>query len=411
VSRVQLRSPTVVDRVDEQAPLRVATVARPRVMLVGPGKRFLGGITYYTYMLAGALADQAQLSVMLMRRLVPRRLYPGRQRVGKTITASEIPEAVPVFDGVDYFWFPSILRALRFVRTQRPEVVLFQWWSSSVLHSYLAIAWMARRTGAQIVVEFHETLDPAEQQHRWLTAYVQRVAPRLFAQASAYVVHCEYDRKLVRERYGLADEQITVVPHALYDHYRRGASRRDAPPGVCNLLFFGLIRPVKGLEDLVDAFDHIPDDEIEHYWLTVVGETWEGWDVPIERIRSSRHRDRITLVNRYVTDEEVDAYFGGADAVVLPYRRASQSGVLHVAMAYGLPIVATNVGGLTEALVDYPPHVVADPDDSDALVQALRTVRTLQRDTSGNGPTWSSSAHQLRRLCDTMLRENNDALH
>jgi glycosyltransferase involved in cell wall biosynthesis len=69
----------------------------------------------------------------------------------------------------------------------------------------------------------------------------------------------------------------------------------------------------------------------------VVGETWEGWTLPGEQIARSPRRDRITFVNRYVSDEELDGYLRGADAVVLPYLRSSLSGPLHVAMGYGLP--------------------------------------------------------------------------
>ncbi len=270
-----------------------------------------------------------------------------------------MPCNVPVFDGVDYYWMPSILRAIRFVRRQRPDVLVLQWWSGTVLHTYLALALVARLLGTKVVVEFHEVLDPGEQSRKFFSAYVRRFSPRLFAEAAGFVVHSEYDRGLVIEHYGLAHERIEVIPHATYEHYRNNGVRRLAPPGTCNLLFFGLVRPGKGLEDLVEAFGRIPSQEIGRYWLTIVGETWEGWELPFERIAASPYRDRISVVNRYVSDAEVDEFFGGADAVVLPYRQSSQSGVLHIAMAYGLPVVATRVGGLAEALAGYAPHLLA----------------------------------------------------
>ncbi len=376
-----------------------------RIMLVGPGQRFLSGITAYTFALANALAAEADLSILLMRRLLPRRLYPGAKRVGRRLSDATLPENAPVFDGVDYYWLPSMLRALAFVRKQRPEVLVLQWWSGTVLHTYLALAMAARRRGTKVVIEFHEVLDPGEQGRRFFSAYVRRFSPRLFAGAAGFVVHSEFDRALVSERYGLAVERIEVIPHATYEHYRNNGVRRLAPPDACNLLFFGLIRPGKGLEDLVDAFSRIPPDEIEDYWLTVVGETWEGWDLPFERIAASRYRDRISVVNRYVSDAEVDEFFGGADAVVLPYRQSSQSGVLHIAMAYGLPVIANRVGGLAEALVGYPPHHLAEPDDLDSLVASIRAVRHLEAATERCGPCWGDSARRLRTLCDELLAD------
>src|SRR5262249_45192004 len=152
--------------------------------------------------------------------------------------------------------------------------------------------------------------------------------------------------------------------------------RREAPPDACNLLFFGTIRPYKGLEDLVLAFDTLEPHEIDRYWLTVVGETWEGWTLPTELIRRSRYATRITFVNRYVQDAEVAAYFAGADAVVLPYLRSSASGPLHVAMSHGLPTVVTRVGGLTEAAADYAGAITVEPRNPEVLRDALRQVRS-----------------------------------
>jgi glycosyltransferase involved in cell wall biosynthesis len=382
-----------------------------RVMLVGPGPRFLSGITAYTFALANALGRECDLSILLMRRLLPRWLYPGAKRVGDPLTTATLPSGAPAFDGVDYYWLPSILRAARFLRKQKPDVLVFQWWSGTVLHTYLALAWLARRRGAKVVIEFHEVLDPGEQSHKWFSAYVRRLSPRLFAMSDAFVVHSDYDRALVGERYRLPSDRVVVIPHATYSHYRNGGVRRLAPPEACNLLFFGLVRPVKGLEDLVDAFGRIPCDEIENYWLTIVGETWEGWTIPFERVEASPYRDRISVVNRYVSDVEVDEFFGGADAVVLPYRKSSQSGVLHVAMAYGLPIVATRIGGLAEALDGYGPQVLVEAGDPDALTDSLRSARELRPAADPWGPRWEDSARQLRSLCDLLAADGSESIH
>ena len=86
-------------------------------------------------------------------------------------------------------------------------------------------------------------------------------------------------------------------------------------------------------------FNALPREEAERLWLTVVGETWEGCTEPAHLIATSPHADRITFVNEYVPDEVVGAAFAHADVAVLPYRRSSSSGILHVAMSWGLPIV------------------------------------------------------------------------
>jgi glycosyltransferase involved in cell wall biosynthesis len=357
------------------------TSSRTRVCVIGPGTRFLSGITYYTFSLCHALDPDFRVSAVLLRRLLPQRLYPGHARVGTSITTMDLPAGVRRFDGVDWFWIPSIVRAIRFLRRERPDFIVIQWWTGTVLHSLLALTIAAKAAGARVVIEFHESLDTGEDRIWWFRRYVNFLAPRLFRMADRYVVHSEFDRRLILERFDLPEQDFHVIPHATYDHYDGGELTREAPPEVCNLLFFGIIRPFKGLEDLVRAFEAISADRIDDFWLTVVGETWEGWTLPTELIERSPYRHRITVVNRYVLDDEVDGFFRGADVVVLPYHRSSQSGPLHVAMSYGLPVVVTAVGGLVEAGQSYGGAIFTEPQDPEALAEAILTndwARTLE---------------------------------
>ena len=149
-----------------------------------------------------------------------------------------------------------------------------------------------------------------------------------------------------------------------------------------------MIRPYKGLEDLIRAFDMLDEREIERFRLTVVGETWENWTLPAECIATSRYRDRITFVNRYVDDKEVARVFDQADGVVLPYRHSSSSGALHIAQSYGLPVVVTRVGGLVEAVNGYDGALLVPPYDLEALCDALRWVQRQQGLRFVNPRSW-----------------------
>ena len=152
--------------------------------VVGAGTRFMSGISVYTFRLTNALSRSHAVSGILMRQLLPTRLYPGRQRVGADLSQLRYERQVRVFDGVDWHWVPSMARALAFLVRQRPQVVVFQWWTGTVLHSYLVLALVARLLGARIVIEFHEVLDPAEARLPLREAYVRLLAPLLMAQAA-----------------------------------------------------------------------------------------------------------------------------------------------------------------------------------------------------------------------------------
>lgn len=376
-----------------------------RVCVVGAGKHFLSGISYYTLHLVNALARTHKVSTILMRRLLPTRFYPGWKRVGASLTRLEYDPAVRVFDGVDWYWLPSMVRALVFLLKERPDVVVFQWWSGTVLHSYLLLTFVARLLGARTVIEFHEVLDPGEAKLPLAQTYVRLVAPLLMRLAQGFVVHSEYDRKMLRSRYELAQRPVALICHGPYNQYQstgKEQKQRSIPVSCCNLLFFGLIRPYKGLEDLISAFDALPEDEIAGYWLTIVGETWEGCTMPASLIERSRYRDRITFVNRYVSDEEVAEFFADADAVVFPYLRSSASGSLHIAMSCGLPVVVTQVGGLVEAVAGYDGAILISPGEPEALQSALLQVAKLRGKQYTDSHSWEHTVTGYRVLFDTL---------
>jgi glycosyltransferase involved in cell wall biosynthesis len=338
---------------------------RKRVLVVGSGWRFTSGISYYTCRLANALSGHHDVGAILMRQLLPTRLYPGRDRVGQPLNDLRYDDRVEVFDGIDWWGLPSLARAVRFLRRFRPDVLVLQWWTGAVLHSYLILCAAARIARVPVVIEFHEVQDTGEARLRWAARYVRACIKPLLGAASGIVVHSRFDQEQIQRVYGVSPVPQVVARHGPYDHHQ--APRRAAASEERNILFFGTIRPYKGLEDLIEAFGRLP----EEWRLTVVGETWEGWTRPAESIACSPARERITFVNRYVTDAEVNEFFAGADLVVLPYRRSSASGPLHIAMSRGLPVVVTAVGGLVEAAGGYSGVRFVPVGDPVALAEGM----------------------------------------
>jgi glycosyltransferase involved in cell wall biosynthesis len=365
----------------------------PGVCLVGPGWTFTSGVSYYTCRLANAMAESHDTSVIQLRRLLPRRLYPGWKRVGLQRASMAYSEDVRVHNGIDWWWGRSLIGALNFLRAQRPGVLVLEWWTAATLHTYLVLAVVARVLGLRVVIELHELQDPGEASVLGARHYARWGLRALLRLSRGCVVHSKSDWRLLEASYGSLNLDVAVAAHGPYDQYGADpgdgnpaaqaaiSAVRTAPrPEVVNLLFFGLIRPYKGLDDLLRVFNELSGEEAAGLWLTVVGETWEGCTEPERLIRTSPHSDHITFVNEYVPDEVVAAAFAHADVVVLPYRRSSSSGILHVAMNQGLPIVVTRVGGLPEAADGYDGAVFVEPDDP-AMLQAgiMRAVQLVGR--------------------------------
>ena len=235
--------------------------------------------------------------------------------------------------------------------------------------------------------------------------YARIIAPLIMNMANGFVIHSEYDRELLKKHYNLDKRLIVLIPHGPYYQYHETSEKQKFPnteTSCCNLLFFGVIRPYKGLEDLIMAFDSLPQSVINTFRLTVVGETWEGWDEPSTLIEQSQYRNHITFVNRYVTDEEVVKFFADADAIVLPYHRSSTSGPLHIAMSYGLPVIVTKVGGLVEAVKNYEGAMLVEPKDVVALQKALLQVTDLCGRHYSNPRSWEYTNTKYQALFDAL---------
>ncbi|AEA46590.1 glycosyltransferase [Archaeoglobus veneficus] len=348
---------------------------KPRTIAIfGPSRRFLSGISYYTIRLSNALAEFVDVKAVLFRNMLPKRLFPGWRRVGEDLTKLEFSGKVNVYEILD--WYNPFTWVKAYSIAKQTDAIVFQWWTSSVAHMYLAIELLNKLSGKKpVVMEFHEVVDPLEGSILPIRIYSRIMGKLIRKLASHYVVHSEEDREQISRIYKIPKEKISVIPHGIYDHYEKvdNAKKRLGINEEFVILFFGLLRPYKGVKYLLKAFEMLPEDMIKKSRLLIVGETWEDRE-SVKIAEESLYRDKITIVNRYVPDSEVSLYFSASDLVILPYTRASQSGVAHIAMSFGLPIIATKVGGLKEALSGYAGTHFIEPKSAESIARTIERV-------------------------------------
>jgi glycosyltransferase involved in cell wall biosynthesis len=215
-----------------------------------------------------------------------------------------------------------------------------------------------------VVLTAHDVL-PREPRRGQLAA--QR---RLYRQVDAIVVHSEHGRARLVDVLGIDERKVTVIPHGAFTHLLDVPGERPLPAPLAAVdgpvvLFFGLLRPYKGLDVLLDAWRAAGDLGAE---LGSVG--MPRMDVGALRAGAPPN---VRWISRFVTDDEVAAYFRRADLVVLPYREIDQSGVLFTAMAFGAPLLLSAVGGFAEVAADGAAALVA-PGDAGALAGELRRL-------------------------------------
>jgi glycosyltransferase involved in cell wall biosynthesis len=191
----------------------------------------------------------------------------------------------------------------------------------------------------------------------------EAVDVRLADRMDAVIVHTHHGAELLG-----GGERVHVIPHGAFEHLTHQRNEEPLPAALAAVegpvvLCFGVIRPYKGVDVVVEAFQ-----EIEGAELWVVGRPLE---VSMERLRRLAPPGRVRFVDRYVSDAELPAYFRRADLLVLSHRSVDMSGVLFAGLAFGKAMVMSDVGGFHELVEDHGAGRLVPPGDSRALAATI----------------------------------------
>lgn len=308
-----------------------------KVLIVGPVAPFRSGIARHTTALAREISSRpnANVSIISFSRQYPKSLYPGesdRDPVGNP------PIGIPTsfcLDAVNPFsWREAATKALR----ERPDVAIVPAWTFFVAPALAYVARVLRRQGIPVVTIVHNAEDHEAAYWKALLSGLQ------LGQSTRFVTHNVNLALALGRRFSAVPTIISPLP--LCDEYPRpfGTLKRRAS---LELLFFGLIRPYKGLNILLNAIARAKTKDV---FLSVVGEFWSGRAETESLIAKLAVSNRVELVPRYVTDIEAAEYFERCDAVVAPYCSSSASAVVALAQSYLRPVIASDIPGLAEAV-------------------------------------------------------------
>ncbi len=378
------------------------------VALVGPVFPFRAGIAYCTTRLAEELRKPYVIShtlpptphpptidVISFSRQFPKRFYPGGDDVDPTLPRADAAFIVDVMN--PFTWLRAGWRLRRY------DAVIFVWWVWLFAPAYLLmIAMLRRRT--TVILQCHNVGDkePAAWK-RWLTNRVLR-------RADALVVHARTEADEAWKRSGGRRVVKTFLPvHELGGAIPSRAEARatlNIKDAANVALFFGHVRPFKGLDIALRAWRELHSDVV----LVVAGEAW--WERADEYVRlatelglsqtqrrsdsqsdnaSSRtgesdlrnpdFRSGVRFDFRFIPDSEIATFFSAADVVLAPYRIEAQSGVALTAFHFARPVIATTVGGLPE-VIDGSNGMLVPPEDPTALARAVDEFFTTRDRTS-----------------------------
>lgn len=336
---------------------------KKKIVLIGPVYPYKGGISHYTGLMCRALSKDNDVYMMSYKLQYPKFLFRKEQcdYRNDSFKVENTDFYINTVNPIN--WIKTAFK----IRSLNPDLVIIQWW-----HPYFSPCyWSICKLLAKIKILFVcHNVYPHERfpMDKFLTK-------RVLVNGDFFLVHSSLDEKDLYTIKSDARCCKTVLPtfnaFKIQNFNREEGRNQLGISGSAHvLLFFGFVREYKGLKHLINALPKVVS-QLPQVKLLIVGDFNGDKETYIRQINEQKVEDFIEIHDGYIPDREVEKYFAASDLVVLPYESATQSAVVQIAYGFEKPVIATNVGGLPEVVLDGKTGYVVEPQNSDELANKI----------------------------------------
>lgn len=334
-----------------------------KIVMIGPVCPFKGGISHYTGMMVRNLKKDFELYTISFKLQYPKILFKKEQR-DYTDDTFCVDDAEFLINTANPFNWPVVSKKIEGIV---PDYIIMQWWHPYFTPCYIGLAKLLKKYPIIFVCHnvFPHERFPGD---RILTGVV-------LGYGSGFITHSQKDTEDLKSIIKAPSIATSVHPsYNIFNSDYMSCKEARGRLGISDekkvLLFFGFVREYKGLKYIIKAMPEIIcyDRNIE---LMIVGEFGNDKKEYFELIEHSDARENIHVVDKYVPDKEIQKYFAACDIVILPYKSATQSGIVQVAYGFNKPVIATKVGGLPEVVSDGETGYLVEPQNPHELARAV----------------------------------------
>lgn len=334
-----------------------------KILLFGPAYPLRGGMAHFIALLYTNLAQRGhEVEIINFKRQYPKILFPGKTQEDSGEAGLPVPSTV-LIDSINPFnW---ILQGLK-LRNRNADLVISTFWLPFLAPSSGTIHALLRNKKTKTLTILHNLIPHEKRPGDMLfTRWLIRFTDYFIAQSAS--VEKDLQHLVPNARY----KRVALPMFSLFkDRIPKTEARKIL--GVNDekvILFFGYIRPYKGLHVLIDAMKILKGKM--NVRLLVCGEFYGDEEKYREHMKEAGVEDGTTVISDYISNESVHLYFSAADVVVQPYLSATQSAIAQIAYFFSSPIIATNVGALPEVIVNEKSGLIVPPNDPAALANAI----------------------------------------
>ena len=328
-----------------------------RVIIIGPAHPLRGGLATFNQRLANAFTDQGHVCSLLSFSLqYPDFIFPGTTQY----SSEPAPENLRIDTKINSINPFNWIRTGNWLKKQQADLIIVRFWLPLMGPALGTILRRARKNKKTKIICIADNVIPHEKRpgDKPFTRYFLKSCDAFITMSEKVMS----DLRLFEKT-----KPALLVSHPLYDNFGAILPKTEArmhlglPADEKIILFFGFIRKYKGLDLLFEAMA-LPAIKNAGIRLLVAGEFYEEEKGYQEQIDLLGIREQLYLRTDFIPDSEVKYYLSAADAVIQPYRNATQSGVTPLAYHFEKPMVVTNVGGLPALVPDKKVGLVTEPD-------------------------------------------------
>lgn len=334
-----------------------------KIVIVSPAYPLRGGIAHSAGLLYKELTKEHEVLLITFKRQYPNFLFPGKSQTETVEETDRIPSEI-ILDSINPFnWNLTAKRIINF----KPDLVIFKHWLPFFGPCYGWIAGKIKKSSPAKLVAVCHNIIPHEKR------IGDKVLSKYFLKKMDYFIPLSDQVK--RDLFLFVKNPIyKLLPLPVFSLFGDGVDKEQAKNNLKLkdkniLLFFGFIRDYKGLDILIEAFSIVRKSiDVK---LIVAGEFYELEEKYIKLIQKHKLEEAVILKKDFIPTSDVKYYFSASDAVVLPYKSATQSGIVQVAVNFCMPVIASNVGGIGEVIEDGKTGFIVEKENPEKLAQAI----------------------------------------
>lgn len=351
-----------------------------KITLIGPLYPYRGGIAHFTTLLALKLSEQGhKIQAISFKKQYPNWLYPGKSDIDKDENRLKFPFVYYLLSPCNPITWLNTYNAIKIFN---PDKVIIQWWVTFWAPAFGTIARYLRSAGFTVQFIVHNTIPHESKIFDEILAYFA------LRKGNQFLVMNDQETNRIKDVLGNGQDIIqcslpllSIFPDIKVSQIE-AKEKLGLPLDKKIFLFFGIVRPYKGLSILLSALEILKNQGVNDWILVVAGEFWDDKEKYVSMIDVLGISNMVIIIDRYISDMEASLYFKSTDLFIAPYSGGTQSASVKTALYFGVPMVLSDMASdnltkkVPEICYTYTPN--APENLASAILETIKKVKPGQ---------------------------------